>query len=77
VAKEIRLPKLSPGMTQGTIVVWLVAVGDAIAKGQPILQLETDKAVLEVEAPASGTVTRILHVDGAQVDVDAVIALFE
>lgn len=43
-------------MTEGTIVEWLVAEGDAVTEGQPLYRLETEKVEMEVECPAAGTV---------------------
>ncbi len=51
---ELFIPKMTDFMEEGTIVSWLVAEGDRVAEGQPILELETDKAVSELEAPAGG-----------------------
>jgi len=51
---EILLPKIGFSMTQGEINEWLVADGATVTEGQPIYTLESDKAMQEVEAPASG-----------------------
>jgi len=53
-ASPINMPKLGMTMAEGIVVEWLVAPGDAVAKGQPILVIETEKAETEVEATASG-----------------------
>jgi pyruvate dehydrogenase E2 component (dihydrolipoamide acetyltransferase) len=58
------MPKLGVNMTKGVIVGWLVGEGEAVKKGQPILEIETDKAVNEVEAPADGVLERILYPEG-------------
>ena len=55
------LPELGEGMEAGDVVQVLVTVGDTIAAEQPVLELETDKAVVEVPAPVSGTV-KAIHV---------------
>jgi len=60
MATEIILPKLGQTMESAAIVRWLVAEGDRVEKGQPILEIETDKAVLEVESLAQGTVLKII-----------------
>ena len=52
----INIPKLGVSMTEGTIVEWLVADGDAVTEGQPLYLIETDKVENEVEATAAGTV---------------------
>ena len=54
MAVEVFVPKMTDFMEEGTIQAWLVAEGDRVEEGQPILELETDKAVSELEAPASG-----------------------
>jgi pyruvate dehydrogenase E2 component (dihydrolipoamide acetyltransferase) len=60
MAKEVRLPQLGETMKEGTIVSCLVKAGDEIKKGDVIFEIETDKATLEMEAPASGYVKHIL-----------------
>jgi pyruvate dehydrogenase E2 component (dihydrolipoamide acetyltransferase) len=62
------MPKLSDTMEEGTILQWLAADGDAVEKGQPIVEIETDKANMTVEAPESGA----LHLLAAEGDVLAV-----
>ncbi len=58
---EFVLPELGEGMEAGDVVQVLVTVGDSITEEQPVLELETDKAVVEVPAPVSGTV-KAIHV---------------
>jgi len=60
MAKEIRLPQLGETMNEGTIVDYRVKAGDKVKKGDVILEIETDKATLEMESPASGFVKHIL-----------------
>jgi pyruvate dehydrogenase E2 component (dihydrolipoamide acetyltransferase) len=60
-------------MEEGRIVRWLVAEGDRVASGQAIVEIETDKAVAEVEAPAAGTIRRLAQ-EGAAVAVEAPLA---
>ena len=62
------MPKLSDTMEEGTVLQWLVADGEAVAKGQPLVEIETDKATMTVEAPEEGT----LHVIAAEGDARAV-----
>jgi pyruvate/2-oxoglutarate dehydrogenase complex dihydrolipoamide acyltransferase (E2) component len=54
MATEVFISKMTDFMEEGTIVSWLVAEGDLVEEGQAILELETDKATAELEAPASG-----------------------
>ena len=69
MATEIILPKLGQTMESAAIVRWLVAEGDRVEKGQPILEIETDKAVLEVESLAQGTLLKIIAQAGETHDV--------
>jgi pyruvate/2-oxoglutarate dehydrogenase complex dihydrolipoamide acyltransferase (E2) component len=75
--EPIRLPKLGPSMKEGLIVEWLVKEGDRITKGQPILQLETDKAVGEFESPVEGVVLQISKPAGSKVVVGETLAVVE
>ncbi len=60
MAREVRLPRLGQTMQEGTIVNWLVRIGDKVKKGDVIFEIETDKATLEVESPTDGFVKHIL-----------------
>jgi pyruvate dehydrogenase E2 component (dihydrolipoamide acetyltransferase) len=75
VASEIVMPRLSDSMEEGTILKWLVAEGDAITEGQPLLEVETDKAVVPVEAESAGELLRIMVSEGASAPVGAPIAM--
>jgi pyruvate dehydrogenase E2 component (dihydrolipoamide acetyltransferase) len=66
VAREFRLPDIGEGLTEAEIVRWLVAVGETVAADQPIVEVETDKAVVEIPSPYAGTV---LSHGGAEGDV--------
>lgn len=74
---EVRLPRLSPGMQQGIIVQWLAAAGETVTKGQPLVQVESDKALLDVEAPADGRLARIEQPKGSKVPVGALLAVID
>jgi 2-oxoisovalerate dehydrogenase E2 component (dihydrolipoyl transacylase) len=72
-----RLPDLGEGLTEATIVEWLVRVGDAITVDQPVVEVETAKARVEVPAPVAGVVSQ-LHVDvGDTVPVGATLLSVE
>jgi pyruvate dehydrogenase E2 component (dihydrolipoamide acetyltransferase) len=71
---EVIMPKLGLTMEEGTIVRWLKSEGDEIAEGEPLLEVETDKVQMDVEAPASGTLGKILVCEGEKVPVVQVIA---
>lgn len=73
---SIKMPALSPTMTDGTLARWLVKVGDEVRSGDVIAEIETDKATMEVEAIDEGIVAIIAVEAGAQnVPVNAVIAV--
>jgi 2-oxoisovalerate dehydrogenase E1 component len=73
--REVQLPKLSTTMEEGTILRWLKREGDRVVKGEPLFEMETDKAAVEVEAPFSGRLARIIAQEGATVPILAPIAL--
>ena len=73
MASEVRLPRLGQGMEAGTIVKWLKSEGDAVEKGEPLYELDTDKVTQEVEAEASGVLLRIAVAEG-EVPVGETIA---
>ncbi len=72
--KEIILPMLGETMNDGVIVEWLKSVGEPVKRGEPLFSVETDKAVLEVEAAADGYLREILAPAGTRMPVLAVIA---
>jgi pyruvate dehydrogenase E2 component (dihydrolipoamide acetyltransferase) len=72
----ILMPALSPTMTEGNLVKWLKKEGESVKAGEVIVEIETDKATMEVEAVDEGTLARILIPAGTeQVAVNAPIAL--
>jgi pyruvate dehydrogenase E2 component (dihydrolipoamide acetyltransferase) len=73
LAREIVMPRLSDSMAEGTILKWLVAEGDELRQGQPLVEVETDKAVVTHEADAAATVLALLVGEGANVAVGAPI----
>lgn len=73
MAREIVMPRLSDSMEEGTILKWLVAAGESVAEGDPIVEVETDKAVVTHEADAGATVLGLLAEEGASVAVGAPI----
>ena len=73
---EILMPALSPTMTEGKLATWLKQEGDAVAPGDVIAEIETDKATMEVEAVDEGTLGKILIAEGTEgVAVNTPIAL--
>lgn len=69
----VTLPQLSLAMEEGKVLRWLVADGDRVIQGQPLVEIETDKAISEVEAPAHGIV-RLLASPGAVLGIDSLLA---
>jgi pyruvate/2-oxoglutarate dehydrogenase complex dihydrolipoamide acyltransferase (E2) component len=70
---RFRLPDLGEGVAETEIVRWLVSEGDELAEDQPMVEVMTDKATVEIPAPAAGTVTQLCAGEGAVVQVGSVI----
>ncbi|HEV2438661.1 MAG TPA: dihydrolipoamide acetyltransferase family protein [bacterium] len=75
MATEVVLPKLGLTQEEGTIVRWVKAEGSRVTRGEPLFEVLTDKATIEVEAPASGVLLRILVAEGATAPVATPIAV--
>ncbi|MCZ6766630.1 MAG: 2-oxo acid dehydrogenase subunit E2 [bacterium] len=71
--KEVRLPEIAENVDSGDVIKMLVSVGDVVEVDQPLVELETEKAVLEVPCPFKGTITEILVKDGDTITIDQVI----
>src|SRR3954468_23833790 len=71
--KEFQLPDLGEALTEGEILAWLVKVGDTVELNQPIVEVETAKAAVEIPAKWAGRITKIHHEAGAVVEVGAPI----
>src|SRR5881296_1739931 len=74
MATEVKLPRLGQGMEAGTITKWLKSEGDRVEKGEPLFEVDTDKATQEVEAEASGVLLKIA-VESGEVPVGETIAV--
>jgi len=74
---DFKLPDLGEGLTEGEILQWFVKVGDTVTLNQPIVEVETAKAAVEVPSPFAGLVTKIHHEAGETVDVGSVIISFD
>lgn len=68
---EFKLPDLGEGLTEAEIVRWLVEVGDVVAIDQPVVEVETAKAMVEVPCPYGGVVTARFGEEGAELPVGA------
>ena len=73
MATEIKVPTLGESITEATVAKWFKAVGDAVALDEPLVELETDKVTVEVNAPASGTLGEIAAAEGTDVEVGALL----
>jgi len=74
LAKEVLMPKLGLTMEKGEITEWYVEEGEEVTKGEPLFELMTDKITNIVEAPASGTLLKVLFEAGEEVPVGQVLA---
>ena len=75
MAQRVCMPRLSQDMTQARIVEWLKKEGDAVKEGEPLVSIETDKAEVELQAPQSGTLRRVLVGPGEDADVGRPLAI--
>src|SRR5215469_9165522 len=75
MATSVILPALGMSQDSGEIVRWLRAEGEQVQQGEPIAEVQTDKATVELEAPATGTLAEIRAQAGEEVPVGHVIAL--
>ena len=76
MATDVKLPRLGQGMESGVIVRWLKAEGDAVAKGDPLYELDTDKVTQEVESELDGVLTKIVVAEG-EVEVGTTVAVID
>jgi pyruvate dehydrogenase E2 component (dihydrolipoamide acetyltransferase) len=75
MAHPILMPQAGQSMTEGKIVRWLVKEGARVRRGDPLLEIETDKANMEVEAPADGVLRKLLRGEGEVVPVLAPVGI--
>ncbi|MBP7647861.1 MAG: 2-oxo acid dehydrogenase subunit E2, partial [Comamonas sp.] len=71
---EVKVPQLSESIAEATMLTWKKKVGEAVAVDEILIEIETDKVVLEVPAPSAGVITEILQGDGATVTAEQLIA---
>src|SRR6266446_8069611 len=74
---EVKVPVLPESITEATLVNWHKKAGDAVKRDENLVDVETDKVVLELPAPGSGIVTEIRKPDGATVSAQEVIAVID
>jgi pyruvate dehydrogenase E2 component (dihydrolipoamide acetyltransferase) len=77
MTRKLTMPRLGMTMTEGTILHWLCQEGELVEKGEPVLEVMTDKVNIEVEAPFTGRLVRIVAHDGDTLPVGADLAFFE
>jgi pyruvate dehydrogenase E2 component (dihydrolipoamide acetyltransferase) len=75
--KDFLLPDLGEGLTEGEILTWLVKEGDTVTLNQPIVEVETAKAAVEIPSPYAGVVTKLHHAEGETVDVGSPIISYD
>ena len=71
---EVKVPQLSESVAEATMLNWKKKAGEAVAVDEILIEIETDKVVLEVPAPAAGVLAEIVQGDGATVVADQLIA---
>ena len=74
---QFKLPDIGEGIAEGEVVKWLVGQGDAVAEHQPVVEVMTDKATVEIPAPAAGRIAALRASEGDTVPVGAVLFLLE
>ena len=74
---EIKVPPLSESLASGTLLAWRRQVGEQVARDETLVDLETDKVILEIPAPASGTLIEIRQPEGTEVKSEQVVAVIE
>ena len=75
MATQVVMPKLSPTMEEGQLSRWLKKEGDKVTVGEPLAEVDTDKATMEAQALAEGVLRKILVEEGSTVPLGAVIAI--
>jgi pyruvate dehydrogenase E2 component (dihydrolipoamide acetyltransferase) len=75
MAVKVIMPQAGQDLETGLVKQWLKAEGDAVAKGEPIVQIETEKVSLDVEAPAAGVLLRIVVPDATETAIFSTIGI--
>ena len=75
MASSFKLPDLGEGLTEGEVARWLVSEGQEIAEDDPLVEIQTDKATVEIPSPYAGTVLRIVVAEGEVAPVGAVLVV--
>lgn len=77
MATEIKVPTLGESVTSATVARWIKQPGEAVAADEPLVELETDKVTVEVNAPVAGVLTTISVPEGTEVEVGAVLGVVD
>jgi len=77
MAIDFKMPMLGEVMEEGRIVTWHKRIGETVEKGEIILEVETDKVVMELESPTKGVLKAILVAEGQSVPINTVLAVIE
>ena len=75
--KELKMPRLRPGMEHGILCAWLKEEGDTFSAGEPLFEIETDKVVNQIEATEDGVLKKQIFEEGDTVAVEAPVAILE
>jgi len=75
LATKVIMPKQGLQMTEGNIIQWYYAEGDTVTEGEPLFEMETDKLTIDIDAPASGTLLKIVHGADAVVPITRTIGV--
>lgn len=71
---DVKVPQFSESVEEGTLISWKKKPGEAVAQDEILIEVETDKVVLEVPAPAAGVLAEVLVADGATVTSEQLLA---
>ncbi|MDO8702365.1 MAG: biotin/lipoyl-containing protein, partial [Undibacterium sp.] len=74
---EVKVPQLSESVAEATLLVWHKKVGESVTRDENLVDVETDKVVMELPAPNDGVITQVLKGDGSTVVAGEVIALLD
>lgn len=74
---DVTLPRLADSLVEGVVSRWLKRPGEPVARGEPLVEIETDKVNSEIESPCDGVLTEVLAAEGVTVPVGEVIARIE
>ncbi|MEF8757906.1 MAG: biotin/lipoyl-containing protein, partial [Halobacteriales archaeon] len=77
MVREFKLPDVGEGVAEGELVQWLVETGDAVTEDQPVAEVQTDKALVEVPSPVNGTVKELRAEAGDIIPVGDVMIVFQ